>query len=191
MTQGRLYYLIGTSGSGKDSLIRYARRHLGDTRWIAFARRYITRPADIGDEQHICLSTEEFAQMRKAGAFAMVWHSHGLQYGIGAGIRQWLAEGRQVVMNGSRAYLAKARCDFPQLTPILVQVPRAQLEARLRRRGREAAEQIRRRLERGARLDRAIADPRLITICNDGELHQAGERLVRILCGETSCKSSF
>ena len=40
---GRLIYVIGPSGSGKDSLMQYARKHCPGNE-AAFAHRYITRP---------------------------------------------------------------------------------------------------------------------------------------------------
>ncbi len=77
-----LFYLIGASGSGKDSLMDYARQRL-QNRPLLFAHRYITRPSDFNGENHIALSEEEFFQRLHSGLFAMHWHSHGYHYGIG------------------------------------------------------------------------------------------------------------
>ena len=44
----RLFYLVGASGSGKDSLLGYARGKLAGAPDVLFAHRYITRPADAG-----------------------------------------------------------------------------------------------------------------------------------------------
>ncbi len=54
----RLLYLMGASGSGKDSLLDALRQHLPTD--VAVAHRYITRPADAGAENHIALSETEF-----------------------------------------------------------------------------------------------------------------------------------
>ena len=46
---GRLVYVMGPSGSGKDSVINYARDHLAKTRnrRIVIAQSYITRPPEV------------------------------------------------------------------------------------------------------------------------------------------------
>jgi ribose 1,5-bisphosphokinase len=44
----RLFYVIGASGAGKDTLLRYARVRVGGSGGVVFAHRYITRPAAAG-----------------------------------------------------------------------------------------------------------------------------------------------
>ncbi|MDZ7811410.1 MAG: hypothetical protein U5L11_16920 [Arhodomonas sp.] len=66
-------------------------------------RRYITRAATTGGEDHIALSREQFRQREARGSFALTWASHGCLYGIGHEVDQWLARGLSVVVNGSRA----------------------------------------------------------------------------------------
>ncbi len=99
MRQGQLFYVIGPSGSGKDTLMQYAREKLGSAKCV-FAHRYITRLPELVGENHIHLSEAEFAAKEKQGFFAMQWDSHGLRYGIGKEINLWLAQGFNVVVNG-------------------------------------------------------------------------------------------
>jgi ribose 1,5-bisphosphokinase len=176
---GRLIYLIGASGSGKDSLLNYARQRLAGQPGLVFAHRYITRPHDVGGENHIALSKEEFAERQRSGLFAMCWDSHGYRYGIGCEINLWLAKGLTVVMNGSREYLPEARQRYPELRAVLVCVSPGVLAARLRERGREDEEEIARRVARAA----AYAAPAGIhdRVDNDGTLEEAGEAFVRII----------
>ena len=174
---GRLFYVVGASGAGKDSLLAYARERLaGGT--VAFAHRYITRAPEAGSENHIALGEQEFEARTRRGAFAMHWASHGHRYGIGAEIDHWLSSGLDVVVNGSREYLDAARSRYPELTVVWVLASPATLGARLARRGRENAVAIEARL---ARLERCAPPPGAILIDNDGPLEQAGERLVREL----------
>jgi ribose 1,5-bisphosphokinase len=186
---GRLVYLIGASGSGKDSLLTYARTHLGGESGVVFAHRYITRPHDAGGENHVALTEAEFAARLSARLFAMHWDSHGHRYGIGCEINHWLAKGLTVVMNGSREYLPEARRRYRELEAVLVSVSPQALAERLRARGRESEEAIARRVARAA----AYAEPAGIQhrIANDGALDEAGEALVRFLvpCREeaTAC----
>lgn len=175
----RLFYVIGPSGAGKDSLMGHARQTL-DGAPVAFAHRYVTRPANAGGENHVALTEAEFRVREAAGCFAMVWRSHGLAYGVGMEIRDWMARGLSVVVNGSRGYLPQAAADFPDtLVPIAITVQPAILRDRLERRGRETAAEIEERLSGAAAF--RVDHPRLVTIDNSGALEEAGARLVGLL----------
>ena len=177
---GTLFYVIGASGAGKDSLLGGARAQLAGEN-IVFAHRYITRPVELAGENHIALSPQEFHARQKAGLFAMHWHSHDLDYGLGMEINLWLERGLNVVMNGSRAYLDEAARHYPHnLVPVLVRVAPGVLRKRLEARGRESAAQIDERLA-GAVAFEGLNHPRLAIIQNDGELAQATAQLVEVL----------
>ncbi len=186
MAEANLFYIIGASGVGKDSLLDYAREHLSKDDPLVFAHRYITRPADAGNENHIAVSDDEFQRRLDLGCFTMNWDSHGLRYGIDIGINQWLAKGLNVAMNGSRAYLHRASRHYHELRPVLIRVDQTILRQRLEARGRESAEEIEKRLERARSLD-DLQHPKLIVINNDGELADAGEKLMQILTGKKVC----
>lgn len=179
--QGQLFYVIGASGSGKDSLLHYARRHLPEHARLMFAHRYITRSADAGGENHIALSAHEFELRTRLNCFAMHWHSNGLHYGIGEEINIWRERGTDVVINGSRGYLPEAMRRYPQLLPILIQAPEAQLLERLQKRGRESAEAVEQRIRQARQLDQALSRHKLHRISNDDQLAIAGEQLLQIL----------
>ena len=147
--KGRLVYLMGPSGSGKDSLIDAARDALAQLNCVV-ARRVITRSAESAGESAFGVSVEAFADLERAGAFAMSWRANGLGYGIPVEIDQWLAEGRHVLVNGSRAYLPQARERYPTLIPVLLSVRSDVLRQRLMSRGREGIEEIEARLARNA-----------------------------------------
>jgi len=183
-----LIYVVGASGSGKDSLMRYARERLAAEPGICFAHRYITRPADAGGENHVALTPEEFAARRQARLFALHWRSHAQQYGVGIEINQWLAKGITVVVNGSREYLEEARQGYPEIVPIYIVVPEVQLRERLLARGRESPDQIEQRLSRNREVPAPRRQDRVIV--NDSSLDVAGEHLVsliRQLSGRTAC----
>lgn len=179
--RGQLYYLIGPSGSGKDSLISYVRNRLKGNGSVFFARRYITRPPQTDGENHIALSREEFQQRLKQGLFAMHWRSHGCYYGIGIEIDHWLSKGCQVVVNGSRLYLPKAKQRYPDLKVILIEASMEVLKRRLQTRGRETPEQIQERLERNNRINDVLAITPHVVINNDGALDKAGKMLIQNL----------
>ena len=180
MSGSGLYYVVGASGAGKDSVIRYARDALGDARRVAFARRYITRPQRDANEDHIPLTREAFLLRKAQGAFAMDWESHGFHYGIGVEIDAWLADALAVVVNGSRSYIPAARARYPRLTVVWITARPETLAARLVRRGRETHAQIAARLTRNARLGARPSGEEL-HIHNEGPLQSAGSRFVELL----------
>lgn len=183
-----LIYVVGASGSGKDSLMAYARAQLASERDVVFAHRYITRAAHAGGENHIALTPEEFDTRRKSGLLAMHWESHGLAYGVGIEINQWLAKGVSVVVNGSREYLPTAALRYTEIKPVWIDVSPDVLRARLHARGRENAAEIEARLNR---LPAYSPTPRTGTLIrNDGELAVAGNALVAVVrshCGALLC----
>lgn len=96
----------------------YARAHLGQGLPVAFAHRYITRPAESGGENHVFLTDEEFLLRQTRGLFCLCWQSHGLRYGLGREIEAWMGAGLRVVVNGSRAYYPEAAAKYPGLTGV-------------------------------------------------------------------------
>ncbi|CAM5539169.1 Ribose 1,5-bisphosphate phosphokinase PhnN [Thauera mechernichensis] len=176
----RLIYVVGASGSGKDTLMTYAREQLAGEPQVCFAHRYITRPATAGGENHVALTPEEFAARQASKLFAMHWASHGLHYGIGIEVNQWLAKGLTVVVNGSREYLGEARHRFPELLPVTIDVSTDALRARLLARGREDAAAVERRIQRHEALRQSA--PTGLVIRNDGPVEVGGDTLVRLIC---------
>ncbi len=184
MSEGTLFYVIGPSGAGKDSLMAYARQHLANQhsgrRAVLFAHRYITRPMDAGGENHVELTEAEFLKRRELGLFALDWQSHQNHYGIGSEITTWLNAGANVVVNGSREYLPTATERFPNMRVVLVEVSPAVLRQRLTDRGRETPAEIESRIERSRQIA-PIEHPNLIRLSNDAPLGESGARFVALL----------
>jgi ribose 1,5-bisphosphokinase len=176
---GPLVYVMGPSGAGKDSVLERARSLISVDAPIAFAHRYITRPADVGGENHVALSRAEFALRRAHGLFAFHWHAHGNDYGIGREVDTWRAAGLTVVVSGSREHYERVAGTDPDLHPVLITAPADKLKARLASRGRENAVAMASRLARSDAY--AVNDARLVTIVNDGALDAAAEVFVRLL----------
>lgn len=175
---GRLIYLMGPSGSGKDSLIDAAREPL---RLLSceVMRRVITRSAESVGEDAIGVTQEEFERRLREGDFSLVWHANGLSYGIPVEMDQWLKAGRHVLVNGSRANLRQAQTRYPSLLPVLLTVKDDVLRERLLKRGRETIEQIDARLARNALFkERRSSDRPVCLIDNSGDLPDAVSQLL-------------
>jgi ribose 1,5-bisphosphokinase len=179
---GRLIYLMGPSGSGKDSLIEAARKPLQAQR-CEVVRRVITRSAESVGEDAIGVTREEFARRKAEGDFALCWKANGLDYGIPVSIDQWLKEGYDVLVNGSRGHLAQALDRYPTLLPILLTVEEDVLRERLLRRGRESLAEIEARLRRNQLflVDDSVGETRIHRLDNSGDLAITVAHLLSLL----------
>ncbi|MCL6416000.1 ribose 1,5-bisphosphokinase [Aestuariirhabdus sp. Z084] len=184
-----LFYLMGPSGSGKDSLLEGLRQRLNGGSPVLFAHRYITRHWKAGGENHIELSPQEFDQRLRSGLFKMHWQANGCHYGIGTEVDAWLASGHSVIANGSRASLAEAqRCFGAKLVPVLVGVEPHLLRRRLLARGRESAAEIEARVSRSLELQHQLQHQlqqqlpdRTLHLHNNGALSDAVTDLHHLL----------
>ncbi|HAH9888588.1 TPA: ribose 1,5-bisphosphokinase [Escherichia coli] len=173
---GKLIWLMGPSGSGKDSLL--AELRLREQTQLLVAHRYITRDASAGSENHIALSEQEFFTRAGQNLLALSWHANGLYYDVGVEIDLWLHAGFDVLVNGSRAHLPQARARYQSaLLPVCLQVSPEILRQRLENRGRENASEINARLARAARYTPQDCH----TLNNDGSLRQSVDTLLTLI----------
>ncbi|GLS86621.1 ribose 1,5-bisphosphate phosphokinase PhnN [Cypionkella aquatica] len=144
---GQLFLVVGPSGAGKDTLLAGA--VAADPR-LHWARRVITRAQVAGGEPFEGVSAPAFQARLQAGEFALHWQAHGLSYGVDAAELAPLAQGRNVLINGSRAALAGALAAYPGLRVIQISAPPEVLADRLALRGRENRAEIADRLKRAS-----------------------------------------
>lgn len=183
--KGRLIYLMGPSGSGKDSLLESARTRLEQLD-CRIARRVVTRPAQ--GEAADTIDMEGFQQRMQQGDFALSWFANGLAYGVPIEIDDWLESGHDVLVNGSRAYLPIARERYHNLLPVLLQVDERVLRTRLLARGRENLEAIEQRLLRNRQLQAQQQDLRDAWLLdNSGTLDDAVTRLLQLISQQRQC----
>src|SRR5579863_1445850 len=176
----QLFYIVGASGVGKDSLMEYARLRINGSMPVLFAHRYITRPPKEGNENHVYVSPEGFRLRRDKGLFALHWVSHGLYYGIGKEIDTWMDNGFHVVVNGSRQYLPAALGRYSGLLIIVIEADPDIIRQRLESRGRETAADIEQRLQQQPEQRWAASSTR-ISIHNNGPLEEGGDALIAAL----------
>lgn len=169
-------FVCGASGAGKDSVMTWAARHLARRPDIVFARRMVTRAPHPGSD-HDAVTQSHFEALVAAGALAWRWAAHGYHYGIDARYTQDVAAGRTVVVNGSREHAATL-APSPRLRVVHIAADATQLATRMAQRGRDAPQDMARRLERNAQFSDLRADH---TILNQGELAHAGRRLADYL----------
>lgn len=201
----KLIYLMGASGSGKDTLLNYlkaydpnlpeylskraksrAKNLLNDEneqphQRVLVAHRYITRAFDNSNENHVQLSESDFQFRLENGFFAMAWKANNLKYAVGREISDWVKQGHNVIVNGSRAYLPDAKKIFGKsLVAVCLNVPEEILVERLLARGRETQKQIEERIDRARIYTNCLPDYTHF-IDNDCEIEILANRLYALL----------
>ena len=179
---GRLFYVVGPSGVGKDTLLHWTRAKLGHSNNVLFARRTITRPMH-DSEVHEALSEEAFLHAASAGHFAMQWQANGLYYGVRRSIDAELLAGRNVVVNGSREYLPQMRALYPDARVVWIEADPAIVRQRLEGRQREVGAILEQRMVRAAQFPAPPAGGE-ITIDNSSAIEIAGQRLLEVLLAQ-------
>ncbi|MBL0933528.1 MAG: phosphonate metabolism protein/1,5-bisphosphokinase (PRPP-forming) PhnN [Rhizobiaceae bacterium] len=175
---GSFIAVVGPSGAGKDSVMRFAREALADDPRVHFIRRVITRPHDEVGEDHQPADDATFDAMRDDGRFALNWQAHGNSYGIPVAADAMVAQGHVVIANLSRTVLA----DLPRRyrRPLVVEITAAPeiLARRIAMRGRESEAEIANRL---ARKVAAEPFPGTVVIDNGGRLEDAGRAFADLI----------
>lgn len=164
---GRLVAVVGPSGVGKDTVMAALARRRPS---IHLVRRVVTRPPQDGGEPFEPVDAETFAAREAGGAFALSWHAHGLSYGVPRVVDHVLDSGQDAFVNLSRGVLDRAARRFPRFAVLSLTAPPEVLSRRLRRRGRETAGDIARRLDReGASVPPGVT---VHEVTNDGPLEE-------------------
>lgn len=177
-SHGKLFFVVGPSGAGKDTLLAGALAADPSLHW---AQRVISRPQTGQGEPFEPCTEATFQARLAAGDFALHWQAHGLFYGVPHAQLAPLAAGRTVLLNGSRAAIAQAQAAFPHMQILLITAPAALLAQRLAARGRESRADIEARL---ARADLGLPEDVLYTeVCNDGAAEIGIARLLQAIRG--------
>ncbi len=163
----RLIVVVGPSGAGKDTVLRAWRARLAGDPRIHFARRLITRPADLASEDHVPIGAEVLEALRMQGALAFHWRAHGLAYGVLRSSLACLQQGDWVVLNGSRQHLADSGVGAAGCRIVEITASVESRRTRLADRAREDNAATAGRLQRTApELQTAL------TLVNEGELDE-------------------
>jgi ribose 1,5-bisphosphokinase len=179
--KGRLFLIVGNSGSGKDTLLtEVLARWPTSVKPIRIPQRYITRPPH-DSEPYISVTAGEFADLKRENKFSFAWHIYGTDYGVPAVVLKWLNSGQHVMVNVSRQIIPQALRLIPDLKVIFVKIPLAITRQRLMLRHREAENgpSFQLRLKR-AKENQTLKHADLI-IDNNGPLDVSVEKLLSYL----------
>ncbi len=145
---GTLFVVSAPSGAGKSTILR---RVLAGIPAAAFSVSHTTRPPRPGEEHgrdYFFVSQEEFAAMRRSGAFLEAAEVHGNWYGTSRGaVEEMLGRGVDVLLDiDVQGALQVRAAGLVAVFVFIVPPSLAELERRLRGRGTDSDEVIRRRL---------------------------------------------
>ena len=180
---GKLFFIVGNSGSGKDSLVQEVIDMYPPTeKEIKIPVRVITRPPSPETEDYESIDDATFLKWDKEEKFALTWFIYGLHYGIRTEIFEWLELGHPVIINVSRKIIESARKRFKNLKVIFVHVPFEITAARIKDRGREDKEAMQARLER-ARKNQNLPSADFV-VDNSGDLKIAAKTMLDYILSE-------
>ena len=139
------------SGAGKSTIVREVLRR-GTVPGMELSVSATTRPRRPGEEEgrdYHFLCEEEFEDRKEKGEFAEWAEVHGYLYGtLRSTVEEALEGGKVLLLEIDVQGARRIREAFPDSVSVFVVPPSLDaLEERLRRRGRDPEEDIRRRLE--------------------------------------------
>lgn len=148
MSKGTLYIVAAPSGAGKSSIVDAClARDPEITLSISFTSR-TPRPGERNAEHYHFVSAETFQQMVEAGDFFEHARVHGDWKGTARqSVEPLLAAGKDVLLEIDWQGARQVRAKVADVVSVFILPPSRQaLEQRMRRRGQDSEEVIRRRL---------------------------------------------
>lgn len=173
----KLILLVGPSGSGKDTLLRAARKRFDASRDLAFIRRYITRPPDTNEDNYY-VDSACFKLLKSNGFFVSAWQAHGNEYGVPRHALPNGSDKSKLVCSISRGAIGDFEKHHENVTVLQVTAPGEILRERLLGRGRESEKDVEKRLQRAIQ---PVEAKNLITFDNSAILEQSQRDFIALL----------
>jgi guanylate kinase len=147
--RGRLFVITAPSGAGKSSLIKEL---LKADRALGLSISYTTRPPRPGEKngrEYHFVDDQTFLAMRERGDFLESAEVHGNRYGTSKKvIHHALKQGQDLLLEIDWQGARQVRQLYPDCVGVFILPPSVEeLERRMRARGQDSEEVIRRRLE--------------------------------------------
>ena len=188
MKKGKLIIISGPSGAGKSTIVRALMAQSPGAFFSVSATTRAIRPGEEEGVDYLFVSREQFQELIRTDGL-LEWAEYvGNYYGTPSKpVLEKLEQGFDVILDiesrGARQVMDK----YPEAVSIFVCAPSfAELEKRLRARGTNTEEDIRRRLTKG-RSECEKADMYTYLIIND-DREKAAAEAAAILIAE-SCKN--
>lgn len=147
-SSGQLFIVSAPSGVGKTTLIHRIRSEQPDLCFSVSVTTRSPRPGEVHGRDYFFISKEEFIRGVETEAFIEWAQVHGNFYGTyGSQVRDWLTEGKDVLLDIDVQGARQVRCAAPHAWTIFVVPPSLEaLQQRLNKRGTETTAQLATRL---------------------------------------------
>jgi guanylate kinase len=149
----QLIVISAPSGAGKTTVARHLLQRFPQLRFSVSATTRPKRPAEVDGRDYFFWSREQFEQAIARGELVEYEEIFGHLYGtLRSQVEQALSTGEFLLFDIDVKGALALRRAYPEQTFLIYVAPPSieELERRLRQRGTESEEQIRRRLERAA-----------------------------------------
>jgi guanylate kinase len=179
--RGKLIVLAGPSGVGKGAIVARLLAALPDLELSISATTRQPRPQEDEGRHYHFMDRERFDKTIEAGGFLEWADIFGERYGTPKEpVTRALAEGRDVLVEIDVQGARQIKAADPQAFMVFITPPSLrELERRLRTRGSETDQQVRRRLAKAS--DELAAEPEFdVTVVND-DLETAAREVVEIV----------
>jgi guanylate kinase len=179
--RGRLIVLAGPSGVGKGAIVARLLAALPDLELSISATTRQPRPKEDEGRHYYFVDRRQFDEMIADGGFLEWADIFGERYGTPKGaVARALAAGRDVLVEIDVQGARQVKAAEPEAYMVFITPPSLQeLERRLRTRGTETDQQVRRRLAKAA--DELAAEPEFdVTVVND-DLEEAAREVVQLV----------
>jgi guanylate kinase len=173
--------LAGPSGVGKGAIVARLLAALPDLELSISATTRRPRPREDEGRHYYFVERADFDRMIEAGGFLEWADIFGERYGTPREpVERALAAGRDVLVEIDIQGARQVKAATPAAYMVFITPPSlVELERRLRTRGTETEEQVRRRLAKAA--DELAAEPEFdVTVVND-DLEQAAREVIQIV----------
>jgi guanylate kinase len=173
--------LAGPSGVGKGAIVARLLAALPDLELSISATTRRPRPREDEGRHYYFVNRADFDRMIDAGGFLEWADIFGERYGTPREpVERALAEGRDVLVEIDVQGARQVKAADPSAYMVFITPPSlAELERRLRTRGTETDQQVRRRLAKAS--DELAAEPEFdVTVVND-DLERAAREVIQIV----------
>ncbi len=146
--KGKLFIVSAPSGAGKTTLCNALRSRFPTLAYSVSHTTRTPRKNEVDGRDYFFISKERFKKKIKQGKWAEWAQVHGNYYGTSAEqLNEWLTAGRHILLDIDAAGAAQIKSIFPQSIAVFIMPPSIEaLEKRLRSRGTDSEEEIRKRI---------------------------------------------